>query len=145
MFLHLRQWHRCNAYRPATSEVYAWWFMLKAHCVTVQILQPLQRVQLIVWAYPYGPDMLSLMSVAARTDAIDSVAAPEDVGVTAGSLTTPANSQRPAARSAGRTGLRGQAAEPEGLDLCIRNLMVPDHSEWRAALHQPLRVLRKEA
>ncbi len=113
--------------------------------MTVQILHPLQRVQLIVWAYLYGPDMLSLMAVAARSDAVSYLANPEDIGEAAGSLTAPANSERPASRSAGHAGLRGQAAKLEGSDLGTGNLVPPNHWEWRRALHQPLRFLRKEA
>ena len=118
--------------------------MLKERCVTVQILHPLQRVQLIVWAYPYGPDMLSLLSVAARSDALNDSEDTEDIDAAAGSFTLPTNSERPASGSAGRSGLRGQAATPGGLDSGIGNLMLPDGSEWRAALHQPLGHLRRE-
>lgn len=33
----------------------------------VQVLQPIQKVKFIVSAYPFGADMLPLMSAAART------------------------------------------------------------------------------
>lgn len=99
----------------------------------------------MVLAYPYGPDMLSLMSLAARTAGMTNSADREASGVATKTLISITNGKGPASRAAGRTDLRGQAAEPEGSDLILRSLPLPDQADWRLALDQPLSLLRKES
>ena len=118
---------------------------LRTKLTIVQILSPAQRVQFMVLAYPYGPDMLSLMSIAARTAGTTDSADQKSLYVAPKSLTSPINGEGPGLRSPGRTGLRGQAAEVGGSELAINSFLLPDQSDWRLALDQPLSLLRKES
>ena len=116
---------------------------LRSNLPTVQILRPLQRAKAIVWAYPFGPDMLSLMSVAAR-DAQNNVSLNQGASdAAANSVTFPAHAVGPAWRTAGRAGLKQKMSEHTGSKPQIRSSMLPDQDEWRAALGQSLRLLRK--
>ena len=104
-----------------------------------------RRAQIIVWAYPFGPDMLSLMSIAARAGGTNDSPHQEASGAAADGAIYPAHVKAPVSRSAGRMVLEGKTAEHTGSEPEIKNSMFPDHADWRAALGQPLSLLRKES